>query len=235
MESAAQGTDIWKGVVPEEDLAFYEKMGFGGERSFGEVPCLVVVDVVTSFLGPPPGEPLGPNDFMSCGDMGWERLPNIISLLELFRELQLPRVLVKGSAMQKRFCGGSTTVTSSSEMARRIHEVGFAPGIEPADDEFVLEKSRPSAFFATPLVTYLNKAGVDTVVVCGTTTSGCVRGTVVDSSANGYETFVVEDGCFDRSRFSHAVNLFDMHQKYANVLSSGELRQHLGIGGGDGV
>jgi nicotinamidase-related amidase len=185
------------------------------------------VDVVQSFLGPPPGQPLGPDDFMSCGVMGWERLPNIHRIIDMMREADVPIVFVKGSPMQKTFCGGSTTPTKDSDAARRIHSVGFAPGIEPRADEFVLEKSRPSAFFATPLTTYLTRIRADTILVAGTATSGCVRGTVVDSVANGYETFVIEDGCFDRSRFSHAVNLFEMQQKYANVVDMEELEKLL--------
>ena len=84
-------------------------------------------------------------------------------------------------------------------------------------------KPKASAFFDTALVSYLIRRGVDSLVVTGATTSGCVRATVVDGHSHGYPTFVVEDACFDRSRLSHGVNLFEMNAKYADVVTASEL------------
>jgi len=82
------------------------------------------------------------------------------------------------------------------------------------------QKVRPSMFFGTALAAYLTSLRVDTVLVCGCTTSGCVRATVVDAFSYSYKTIVVEECTFDRSAVSHKVNLFDMHQKYADGTSS---------------
>jgi maleamate amidohydrolase len=70
---------------------------------------------------------------------------------------------------------------------------------------------------------YLRKEGIDTVVICGVSTSGCVRASTVDAFSHGYTTFVIDDCCFDRSHFAHCANLFDMNAKYATVLSLGEI------------
>ena len=95
--------------------------------------------------------------------------------------------------------------------------------ITPRAGEWVLGKTRASAFFQTPLTSYLVQQHVDTLVFCGVSTSGCVRASVVDGFSHGFQTFVVDECCFDRSPFAHAANLFDMEAKYASVVSLGEL------------
>jgi nicotinamidase-related amidase len=90
--------------------------------------------------------------------------------------------------------------------------------IAPRNGDVVIRKTKPSVFYGTPLLASLVDRRVDTVIVTGCTTSGCVRATVVDAFSNGFATIVVEDGVFDRGELSHAVNLFDMDQKYADVI-----------------
>jgi nicotinamidase-related amidase len=84
-------------------------------------------------------------------------------------------------------------------------------------------KKHPSAFFGTPLASYLINTGADTLVVTGCSTSGCVRGTVVDGFAYNFRVMVPQDGVFDRSEVSHAVNLFDMSEKYADVMPTDDI------------
>ena len=91
----------------------------------------------------------------------------------------------------------------------------------------VILKQKPSAFFGTPLLSWLQLLGVDSLIVTGTTTSGCVRASVLDAFSLNLRCTVVEDGCFDRTEASHAVNLFDMHAKYADVCSKLEVLAHL--------
>jgi nicotinamidase-related amidase len=97
--------------------------------------------------------------------------------------------------------------------------------VKPRAGEWTLGKTRASAFFQTPLLSYLVQQNVDTLVFCGVSTSGCVRASVVDGFSNGFSTFVVDECCFDRSAFAHAANLFDMEAKYASVVSLDELAQ----------
>ena len=102
-----------------------------------------------------------------------------------------------------------------------IPEVGPLPG------ETVIRKASPSAFWGTPLAGHLTFNEVDTVIMCGESTSGCVRASVVDSTTNRFRTIVVEECVFDRHEAAHAMNLFDMHQKYADVLPLAEVTRWL--------
>ena len=103
----------------------------------------------------------------------------------------------------------------------------FPQMIRPKKGEFVVRKARASAFFGTHLITYLTRRGVDSLLVTGCTTSVCVRGTVLDGYSYGFPVFVVEDAVFDRSPFSHLVNLYEMNSKYASVISSDEALSYL--------
>ena len=104
---------------------------------------------------------------------------------------------------------------SRTSIGGRGHD--FVDEIAPRDGDVLLPKKHPSAFFGTPLASYLINAGVDTLVVTGCSTSGCVRGSVVDAFAYNYRVLVPQDAVYDRSKVSHAVNLFDMAEKYADV------------------
>lgn len=97
----------------------------------------------------------------------------------------------------------------------------------PREGDVVIRKTKPSVFYGTPLLSSLVDRRVDTVIVTGCTTSGCVRATVVDAFSNGFATIVVEDAVFDRGELSHAVNLFDMDQKYADVVDTDEALVYL--------
>ena len=99
--------------------------------------------------------------------------------------------------------------------------------VAPREDDFVVEKEKPSAFFGTPLLAYLIDLQVDTLVICGSTTSGCVRASVVDAFSYNYRVAVVEEAVFDRVEASHWISLFDMGQKYANVVELAEACTYL--------
>ena len=212
----------WDGLVPPQELEQLSAAGFGERQGMGTKPCLVVIDVVMSFLGPRAGSD-APSSPMSCGDMGWQVLPTITGLVDTFRRAGHPVMYTRGDPQDKAFCGGSVKRTRDAAVARAVHEAPFPDEIVPAADEYVLAKPKASAFFGTPLVSYLVREGVDTLVLAGTTTSGCVRATAVDASANNFRVIVAQDACFDRSAFAHAANLFDIHMKYGDVVTTAEL------------
>jgi nicotinamidase-related amidase len=105
--------------------------------------------------------------------------------------------------------------------------VTFPDLIAPLPGEPVIKKAKPSAFFGSPLASYLPPLGVDTIVVAGTTTSGCVRATVVDAFSLNYRVIVAVDAVFDRGELAHAANLFDMHAKYADVVAVSEIVDYI--------
>lgn len=215
--------NVWDSVVPRDELDRLLATGFGGEVRLGERPCLLVVDVTMSFLGRRPGDTEGPDYATGCGPEGWRRMPAILAVLEAARAAGIPRVLTCGSPEPSVLIGGAIKLTDGGEKARRIHAAPFPEEIQAEAGELVLEKTKASAFFGTPLLTFLHQRGVDSLIVIGTTTSGCVRATVVDGASHGYPVLVAEDACFDRSPFAHASNLFDIQMKYGTVLTSEEL------------
>ena len=103
----------------------------------------------------------------------------------------------------------------------------FADELTPRDDEIIVTKQYPSAFFATSLASTLHTLGVDSVILTGLTTSGCVRASCVDSMCHGFATSVVREACGDRHEAPHEANLFDMNAKYADVVSEAAIIQHL--------
>jgi nicotinamidase-related amidase len=100
--------------------------------------------------------------------------------------------------------------------------------LERLPSDVVIQKLKPSAFNGTPLRQLLTLLKVDTVIVCGTTTSGCVRATVLDAFSDNMRVIVPEEACFDRIEASHAINLFDMNAKYADVLATEQVISELG-------
>jgi isochorismate hydrolase len=99
--------------------------------------------------------------------------------------------------------------------------------IAPSPQDIVIYKHKPSAFAGTPLTAFLNDLGADSLIVTGTTTSGCVRASVIDAFSYNIRVTIAEEGCFDRSQASHAINLCDMHAKYADVVATDEVLSYL--------
>src|SRR5207245_4989755 len=95
--------------------------------------------------------------------------------------------------------------------------------IAPGPKDIVIRKQKPSGFFGSNLAAFLTLLGADSVIVVGTTTSGCVRATVVDAFSLNYRVILAEEGCFDRSEASHALSLCDLHAKYADVVPTAEV------------
>ncbi len=112
-------------------------------------------------------------------------------------------------------------------MERRRRRYDIVDELAPIDGEVVLRKTGPSAFWGTPIVGLLNGLGIDTLVVAGESTSGCVRATVVDGKAYRYRMLVPEECVFDRHEAPHAINLFDLDQKYADVVPLVEVLAYL--------
>ena len=116
---------------------------------------------------------------------------------------------------------------TEEERERRHRQYEIIDEVAPLPGEAVLRKTSPSAFWGTPLIGHLNYLGIDTIITCGESTSGCVRASVVDGCTNRYRMIVVEECVFDRHEATHAINLFDMNQKYSDVLPIGEVLEYL--------
>jgi nicotinamidase-related amidase len=128
-----------------------------------------------------------------------------------------------GSWLWKNARGNEDRRTPASNLDGNEIVTPIAPG--PRD--IVVYKQKPSGFFGTNMASYLTLLGCDSVIVTGTTTSGCVRATVLDAFSLNYRISLAEEGCFDRSQASHAINLCDMNAKYADVLKTSEVLAYL--------
>lgn len=220
----------WRRVIGERDRAIYEAAGYGRPVTPGRRPMLLVVDVTWGFTGRarlPILDAIStyPN---ACGEAAWDAMAVIGRLLPPVRALGRPVVYSAGFAQL-----GVRGVGLWAEKHPRASHVPpdaneIPPEIAPREGaDVLLPKTKPSLFHGTPLLELLVRAGADTLIVTGGTTSGCIRATVLDAFSYNYPVIVVEDGVFDRGELSHAVNLFDMDQKYANVLPSTAVLDYL--------
>jgi nicotinamidase-related amidase len=158
----------------------------------------------------------------TCGLAAWAALDPLRELLAAARSAAVPVIHTTGETRPEATMGGATTrrweVPGSAKPADDLAGYEIVEPVAPATGEWVVYKGRASAFFGTPLASWLRRLDVDTVVVGGETTSGCVRASVVDAFSHGYDVAVVEEAVFDRSPLSHKVNLYDLHGKYASVI-----------------
>lgn len=213
----------WDDIISEEEQRAYNAAGFGRRSGIGSRPALLIIDVQYRTVGTkrlPFWEAV--KEFpTSCGEVAWDAVDNIAKVLALFRERSWP-VLYPYVSPKESFDRGrlSDKVPAIMNVAQKGYE--FVPAIAPQEADILLPKKHPSAFFGTPLASYLINLGADTLVVTGCSTSGCVRGSVVDAFAYNFRVLVPSDAVYDRSRVSHAVNLFDMAAKYADVASTEE-------------
>ena len=226
----ADGAEMpWDRFLTERDNRVFDIAGFGGQVGFGERAALLIVDVNNNFCGPVelPVEEAAAKWRSSCGEQAWDAVRCISALLPAARRAGVPVIYTTGRDESTGRGRWHDKVRSHTASRRpdRPHEI--IQQIAPEPSELVIEKSKPSAFFNTMLAPYLIEQQIDSLIVCGGTTSGCVRATVVDAFSHNYRTSVVLQGTFDRSEASHAVGLFDMKAKYADVVDQAEVQAHL--------
>lgn len=200
----------------EHDRLWGKKELFG----FGRKPALVLIDIYYSVLGLK-REPIFESMKTwpsSTGLEGWAAVDRTAELLAFARETGVPVVHVKG--LKTDIAPWVHRKRGPSKMSEAMQDKGMeiVAEVAPIPGEVVIEKTAPSGFQGTPLAFHLTALGVDTLIVCGETTSGCVRASVVDGATHRFRIGVVADCVFDRTEASHFMNLYDMHQKYADVV-----------------
>jgi nicotinamidase-related amidase len=166
---------------------------------------------------------------------GWNAVPQIQKLLAKSRDVGIPIVHMTGldgagvasRSPQRESDLQANRDPEARERLRRRFDI--IDEVEPLPGEAVLRKASPSAFWGTPLIGHLNALHIDTIITCGESTSGCVRASVVDGCTYRFRMVVVEECVFDRHQATHAMNLFDMNQKYADVLALQEVLDYLDL------
>jgi len=216
----------WKDVIPDGDLRVYSQ--YRREISVGPSPALIAVDLYELVYqgGPKPVAEVSKTYPMSCGEFAWAAIEPTVRLFAAAREAGLP---IAYSTSETRPDSRPTPVFATKRPRAPVPPELFdiRPEFKPQPGDIVIRKLRASAFFGTPLAAQLTQLGVRTVIVCGESTSGCVRATAVEAFSHGFNVVLVEECCFDRSLLSHKVNLFDMHHKYADVMGVDAVIAHL--------
>jgi maleamate amidohydrolase len=228
---------IWDKFLTERDAAVFAAAGYGTRQGFGKRPALLVIDVNYNFVGDR-REPILESIKTwrnSCGEEGWDGVAVIKKLIDASRDRGIPVIYTTGVRRADNWDSGSWAWKNSrnpedGKPKRHTNLDGqtIVAEIAPGPRDIVVLKQKPSGFFGTEMASYLVLLGCDSVIVTGTTTSGCVRATVLDAFSLNYRITVVEDACFDRSQASHAINLCDMNAKYADVIASDEVLAFLG-------
>jgi len=222
---------IWNQYLTERDKAVFAASGYGARGGFGKRPALLVIDVNYAFCGDKP-EPILESIKRwrnSCGDESWVAVKMIRTLIDKAHDKGIPVIYTTGIRREDNWDSGSWSWKNSRGGERPKAAITNVDGnqivneIAPAPQDLVIYKQKPSGFFGTNMTSYLTLLGCDSVIVTGTTTSGCVRATVLDAFSQNYHVALAEEACFDRSQASHAINLCDMNAKYADVVKTEEI------------
>jgi maleamate amidohydrolase len=198
---------------PEADI--YHRQGLGQRAGMGQRPALVIVDFVVGFADPA---------HFGGGNIG-PAIAETVHLLAFARRHRWPvahtRVVYADDGADAgvftRKAPSLLKLTEASPLSQIV------PELAPATGEHIIRKQGASGFFGTGLAAFLTARGADTVIVAGCTTSGCVRATVVDSMQHNFRTIVATDCVGDRAIGPHEANLFDMGQKYADLMTRAEI------------
>jgi maleamate amidohydrolase len=221
---------MWDRFLTEMDKAHLATTPVKPRFGFGNRPAVLSIDNYRGVLGDRPMPLLEavrerPG---SVGEAGWKALAHIERLFISARAAGIPIIHTTGlSRAESNIDGWSRPGEHPRDMQWRVEDdaecFSFVEHAAPLPGEAIVTKAASSAFFGTPLIAHLGRQKIDTLIVCGESTSGCVRASVVDARSYQFNVLVVEECVYDRHEASHAMNLFDMDQKYADVISVAEV------------
>jgi maleamate amidohydrolase len=228
-----------------QDKLVLETYGFGNCAGAGERPAVLVVDVNYTFVGEH-REPIGEaikRRRNACGETAWKAVDNLQGVIAAARAKGVPVFYTTGDKRPDlgKLGGKAMKIVAPKTPSSRNLRDGddIVDEIAPGPNDIVLRKTKPSAFFGTPLLSQLIALRVDSLFVTGGATSGCVRASTVDAFSNNYPTTLIADCCFDRFEASHVMTLFDMGAKYAAIAAARDAVAHIkalpdGLFGGAG-
>ena len=207
----------WDDVIPADIVSIYSQ--YDRRTSIGPKPALIAVDLYELAYqgGARPVASLQQTYPSSCGEHAHAAIAPTRRLFAASREAGLP-IFYSIQDARDHAAPPMVNVTKRRNVPRDPSLYAIRPEFAPQAGDVIIAKQRASAFFGTPLAAHLTQLGVHTLIVCGESTSGCVRATAVDAYSHGFQVVLVEECCFDRSILSHKVSLFDLHHKYADVV-----------------
>lgn len=204
-----------------EDLTDNYAGVYTNRIGFGRRPALLLVDFAQAYFDR--------DCDLYAGQSVVDALASALRIREAAHAAGIPVVLTEVALQPGGINGGRffEKVKPLKAFIKGEPTAEFAVGLVPRDDEIIISKQYPSAFFGTSLASTLAASGVDSVILTGLTTSGCVRASCVDAMSHGFRTIVVRDACGDRHPAPHEANLFDMNAKYADVVPEAEVMDYL--------
>ena len=216
----------WKDVIDEELREIYSD--YHRETYVGPNPALLAIDRYELAYqgGAKPVAELHRSYPSSCGEHAHAAIEPTRRLFAAARSAGIP-IFYTTQDTRPDSLPQRVSATKRRQPSRDPADYAIRSEFKPQPGDVVITKQRASGFYGTPLMAHLTQLGIKTVIVCGESTSGCVRASAVDAYSNGFHVVLVEECCFDRSPLSHKVNLFDLHHKYADVLHVGEVVTHL--------
>ena len=212
----------WKDIVNDELLEIYE--AYKRTLYVGSRPAILAIDLYEkAYLGGNrPVIEVNRQFSGSCGENAWKAIEPTQRLFAAARRASIPIIY----STRHADTGG---VQSTNRQMGREGDNLFAikKELAPAPEDLIIYKERASAFFGTPLIAHLRLLGIESLIICGESTSGCVRASTVDAYSYGFHSVLVEECTYDRSMLSHKVNLFDLHHKYADVMHVDAVVSHI--------
>jgi nicotinamidase-related amidase len=225
---------VWNDLLTDVDRQVLDVSGHGARQGLGARPAVLVIDVTYNFTGEE-DEPVvdaARRSRNACGHEAWVAVRVMRTVLDAARAARVPVVYTLNQERRRgadvgRWGGKNTRASAEDTTDAWDRRNRVVDELAPSSGDLVLSKAKPSAFFGTALPSYLVELGVDTVIVMGGVTSGCIRASVVDAFSYNYRVGVVAEGTFDRYESSHKMNLFDMHAKYADIMPAAEVISYL--------
>ncbi|HZG71876.1 MAG TPA: isochorismatase family protein [Chondromyces sp.] len=217
---------VWEEALTESDRIVIQKGGYGNKRGLGKKPALVIIDIQHNYVGDkkPITEQL--DEWPSGGGQAaWDAIDKIQKIRGVAYDNNIP-VIYTRNVQKKTINFDSFALKAKRDNSKYIDgrpETQIVRELEPKETDLVVDKSYASAFFGTPFISYLIKMGVDSLIIVGGSTSGCVRATAVDAVTHNFNVAVVEDCVYDRIELSHKAGLLDLWMKYCDVLPSEEI------------
>jgi nicotinamidase-related amidase len=217
----------WKDIVSSDVLEIYSH--YERKVFVGPAPALIAIDLYELAFqgGAKPVAELHKTYPSTLGEYAYAAIEPTKRLFAAARAAGLP-VFYTTQDIRPESRPGRVIATRRQDAIPDPSLYAIKSEFKPQPGDVVIAKQRANAFYGTPLMAHFTQLGVRTIVICGESTSGCVRASAVDAFSNGFHVVLVEECCFDRSVLSHKVNLFDLHHKYPDVLHIDEVVAHLG-------
>lgn len=212
---------IWENLLSEQDMQVISKAGYDEEgaaswesRGLGSNPLVLVIDMQSLVVGEDVPILDAIEEYRTAmGDIAWRAIDHIESFLSFARERDVPVAY--------------TRVIPGSYDDPEHEDLDIVDPVAPEDGDWVVDKSYASAFYGTDLLSRLVRNDVDTLIIVGNSTSGCVRATTVDAQSHGFDVLLPQECLFDRIEASHKIGLLDMWMKYAEVLETAEVEAYV--------